>query len=105
MSALVAEVRLLGSRETGFGFIVLLTERNAKLVSLASDGGADDHYCATAACWAAIRLIKRLGYLSGGVRFYDPHGVSADFDLEKRVPVVGSPLWVYGGNFRSTVSS
>jgi hypothetical protein len=48
VSALVAEVRLLGSRETGFGFIVLLTERNAKLVSLASDGGADDHYCATA---------------------------------------------------------
>lgn len=99
----VAEVHLFGTAQTGFGFVMHL--HTLSLVSRPLDCPGDDFYCATAAAWAAIRMLHSLGHRTGGVRFIDGRtGQRAEFDLERRVPVVGSPLWHAGGNF-ATVRS
>lgn len=93
----VAEVHLFGTSQAGFGYLMHL--HTASLKSRPIDRPGEAYYCATAAAWAAIRVLHSLGHRTGGVRFIDMRdGHTAEFDLERRVPVVGSPLWYAGGN-------
>lgn len=95
-SRVVAEVHLFGTSQVGFGFLMHVhTASTPRPV----DRPGEVYYCATAAAWAAIRTLHALGHRTGGVRFIDMRdGHEAEFDLERRVPVVGSPVWQAGGN-------